>query len=288
MGFTALGEREPVREKDGTVFASSTWRGSVTMQPHASGQDELQVGVRCGWRTIECNGSLPRTGPLPERLHETYLSGSYRHVSSEKWIYGASLQIGGAGDRFASRDTSAFMANLFLRIPVFTEDGVVILLNESNSRTTLNYIPIPGIAYHLVRGKELNALIGIPFMSVFWKPTDWSDLMAFGSPFGTAMMGGGVRPFPSVPLRFGVSMEWVSESYRRVDRIEDHDVLYLREAKLVGRAGVQAGPRMGLDLYYGWIFQREAREARSYAKADDNRLELPAGPVMGCSGRFRF
>lgn len=290
--FTAapsfLGEREPEREGEGVAFARTVWRGGITVQPWCNETDEVQVGVRAGWQALTCDGVLPRTGALPDHLYEGYLTGAWRHITPERWLWASSLQVGSAGDRLIGRDTGSFMANIVLRVPAAGEDGWVFLVNEANNRTVLNYVPIPGVAYQVVRGRELNALIGIPFCSVFWRPTERSDLFAFGSPFGMATVGVGVLPLAAVPrLRLGVSWEMTSESFRRHERDTDADILYLRENRFMARLGISAGPASGVDLFAGWVNKRAWREGETFSSAGDNRMELPAGPVFGVSGRWR-
>jgi hypothetical protein len=78
-----------------------------------------------------------------------------------------------------------------------------------------------------------------------------------------------------------------SESWRRRERNEPRDVLFLRENRVLGRLRVGT-PLMGGECFGGWVLKREWREAETFASAGGNRLELPPGPVFGISGRWRY
>jgi hypothetical protein len=227
---------------------------------------------------------MPRTGVIPDHLREVHILAGWRHLTSNRWVYSANIQVGGAGDKLGGRDTASFMANILLRVPSGANDGWVFMVNEANNRTFLNYVPIPMVAYHVSRGRDLNALIGIVFNVVTWRPTEWSDLSAAGSFFGTASVGAGVSPVPA--MRIGLGWEMTSESWRRQDRVEKNDVMFLRESRLLTRLRV-GSPLAAVECFGGWVLKREWREGETFTSAGENRLELPPGPIFGIGGFWR-
>lgn len=279
----------PRATQDGRSFSRQEWRGSLTLQAFANESDEIQVGLHAGTDQIELNQALPKSGPVPENMQTGSVWTSWRHVEKNGLGYGLRVGYSGSGDDLESRDCQSARATAFVRLAGTDADDAWFLTLMYDERSQLAPgIPLPGIAYQWVEGKEWTAVLGLPFAMVRWKPQRSFELGALASPFAASAWTN-ISPVETVSaFRLYSSIEWSSDRWFRHNRTDTDDTITLSGIRAVAGPNLNYG--MGLDLraYAGWAFDQWIAEGDSASERRNNRVTLPDGLVWGASVQFAF
>ena len=216
---------------------------------------------------------------FPEELWDVRLGGAYRHKFDNDWIAGGVFTIGSASDEpFHSEDEILVQALGFLRVPHRQRNAWIFSLIYSNDNEFAGNIPIPGIAYQWVPSDTFNAVIGVPFSSVEWKPIEPLTLEAQYFPLRQVRARATWRIFR--PLRAYIGFDWDNERYRLADRLDEDKRLYYYEKRLTGGARFDL-KHVGVEVYGGYVFDRFYFLGESYSDRRKDRFDVEAGPFVG-------
>jgi hypothetical protein len=226
---------------------------------------------------IHTSAILPDTRePFPESLWDIRLGTQYRRKFTNGWIGGGMLSVGSASDKpFRSEAELTAQTNLFARIPHGERNAWLLFLNYSRYREFLNDVPIPGIAYWYEPSSNLRLILGIPFASVEWKPTEELSLELSYFMIRTVRAQVSYR-FLSF-LRAYAGYDWRNDYFFRYDRQDKDRRLAYYEKRF--SAGLRWDFSRGwfLDLGGGYAFDRFYFEAERYDDRDENRLNIANG-----------
>lgn len=191
--------------------------------------------------------------------------------------FGFSATFGSAGTQLLTRTgTPIVTGTMFWERASMSRHSWLYFLSYSNNRTTLNNVPVPGLAYTLT-GKEYRLMLGLPFVFLNWRPGVLSTTFAI-SPFGgTADLG--LRVWG--PLQVFSSVGWTPRSYQNL--VEgSKDRLIVDKKELQAGLRVNMGPKMGFTLAYIQSFNRKFILGESVFKeaADSLKVEDAGGFVL--------
>jgi hypothetical protein len=243
-------------------------------------RDEWMVSGRLRYQDYDTRAILPDDGRrFPHELWDVRFGGSYRHLFDNGWTAGASFTIGSASDEpFHSTDELIVSAAGLLRVPHRARNAWLFSLYYSNTQEFLGGIPIPGIAYHWVPSDRFNAVVGVPFTSVEYRPLDKLTLDFLYAPVRRVRARATYRPFR--PLRAYIGFDWDYDAYFLAKRRDEDDRLFMYDKRVIG--GIRFDLRyVGVELYGGYVFDRFYFEGESYSDRRDNRIDIASGPFVG-------
>lgn len=216
---------------------------------------------------------------FPDELWDVRLGAAYRHKFDNNWIGGGSLTVGSASDKpFDSADELIVQAIGFLRVPHRERNAWFFTLIYSNDQEFLSGVPIPGVAYQWVPSDTFNAIIGVPFTAIEWKPMEALTFEASYFPVRNVRTRATWRIFR--PLRAYVGFDWDSERYMLADRTDDDKRLYYYEKRVIGGARFDL-KHVGVEVYGGYLFDRFYFLGESYSDRRKDRFDVEAGPFVG-------
>lgn len=230
------------------------------------------------------------TGParVPRDLGSISVGPFFRLKLDSGDFVAGDVQLGRAGSTFRSDETATTLsANIFWARKKDEGDGQwVYLLNYSNSRSTLNNVPLPGFAY--VKGFKTEATqgfwaAGAPFFFVMLRSQPWS-FSTLLTPFTSFIEGGYsfLGPF-GMFARFG----WAPQGFK-VNGGPAERILYEEFRTQLGVRGPIAKWAM-LSLGVAYSDGRRVAWGESLTKVNsayESRLEDEVSLFFNIAGRF--
>ena len=158
----------------GTRLGILESRLSLTGPLWQNSSDELSISGSARFQDLETEAVLPATGVrLPGELWDIRFGPTYRHKFDNGWIAGVNVAVGSASDQpFASLDEITLRGTAFLRVPHGERNAWLFTLNYTNYSDFLGGLPIPGIDYVYSPSDRFTLVVGFPFNSMEWRPTD--------------------------------------------------------------------------------------------------------------------
>lgn len=254
-------------------------------------QDEdREWSAQAGLRALDfhTDARLPDTGEaFPDSLWDVQVGTSYRFRTARDWTGGFNLSVGSASDEpFESRDEVTVQGTAFARIPHGERNAWIVMLNASNERQFLRYVPLPGVAYAYHPSRRFQALVGVPVTSVRWQAADWLTLSALYLLPRTARAKAAFTVAPGAEAYVGYRFD--HQSWFRADRSDEDDQLTFYEQRVEGGLRLELGERVWLDVGGGYAFNRFFYEADEFDDRGDNRINLSDGPFGFLQLGIRF
>jgi hypothetical protein len=279
---------EPLTGQPGT-FARTTVRATLKVQPWYGDHDEVQANVSYGRADLQSDAVFPKTGPLPDLLFDERVGATYRHVSDDHSLWGASASVGSSSDHpFSDSSSLVVAASIFDRIPVREHDAVILSLAYSNDRAVFNNIPFPVVLYQWTASPTTTVIAGLPLLAVIWRPSPRLNGEMFLSGFGSAHAGLSGAPIADfVAFRLRAAIDYGGDVYRRAHAENRTDRIIFRELRFTAGLGLERGHSASASVYGGYATDREIIEGSSLLE-HDNRISIESGPVFGANASFRF
>jgi hypothetical protein len=104
-----------------------------------------------------------------------------------------------------------------------------------------------------VPSDTFNAVIGVPFSAIEWKPIEKLTFEASYFPVRHVRARATWRIFR--PLRAYLGFDWDNERYMLADRSDDDDRFYYYEKRFTGGARFDL-KHVGVEVYGGYVFDR--------------------------------
>ena len=195
---------------------------------------------------------------LPSHLYDMSLGLGYLHMNSNGRVIGGGIKVGSSSDMpFISIDETTFSAEMLMRIQSRKTDSWLFYLNFANNRPTLNYYPIPGVAYFWVPNKQFQGLFGFPVTSLSWRPHErWS--------FNATLV-----PSPYIKFKAAFKIDeranlfteylWKTDSYLLSKRKDNFDRLFFSDHQVNLGADVQFMKMFEITARAGYLFERDIK-----------------------------
>jgi hypothetical protein len=267
-------------ENQPTDFGYEQHNVTLAVPLFQDSRNEWSLTTRGRFQDFETSAIFAGSGQrFPKELWDVRGGVAYRHKFDNDWIGGGSLTLGSASDKpFDSEDELLVQAIGFLRVPHRERNAWFFTLIYTNDQEFLSGVPIPGIAYQWVPSTTFNAVIGVPFTAVEWKPLE--DLTFEASYFPVRHVRARATWRIARPLRAYVGFDWDSERYMLADRADDDKRLFYYEKRLVGGARFDL-KHVGVEVYGGYVFDRFYFLGESYSDRRKDRFDVEAGPFVG-------
>jgi hypothetical protein len=223
---------------------------------------------------------------LPDAFYDLEAGAVYRRQFSGGNMGGAFVSVGSASDElFEETEDVAVNLSGYYRYSLDSGNAWIFLLSYDNQRDFLKNIPLPGAAYEYRRGRELTAIVGVPFVFLDWKPNrKWSASVSYFVPYS---VGVSTRYHLWGPVFIHGAFDWDEKSYFRTGREDDDDNIYYYEKRLTAGANVYLNNNFSLDLSGGFAFDRYIYEGEDFDD-DDGKLEFEDGVFAEVKLGFRF
>ncbi|MGH7324429.1 MAG: hypothetical protein ACREJ9_07260 [Candidatus Rokuibacteriota bacterium] len=270
-----------------TDFSLTQHRVSLFAPLWQDSQDEWSVSASLRLQEFDTRAVLPDTGDsFPEELWDARLGVTYRHRFDNGWIAGGNVTVGSASDRlFDSSDELIIRATGFLRVPSGERNAWFFTLNYVNHYEAFAGLPLPGVAYVYAPSDRLQAIIGVPFSAIEFRPLEKTTFQLTYVPIRRVRVRVTQQVFR--PLRVYAGFDWDHDLYLRADRPDKDDQLFYYEKRLT--LGARFDLRhFGIEALGGYAFDRFYFEGESYSDRRDNRIDVGAGPFVSIRASIRF
>lgn len=249
---------------------------------------ELAMTVGAGALDIASRAQLSNSvEPLPDHFWNIRFGGSYRQYLDEERMFGVVGHIGSPSDRpFDSIEEVEVELTGMLRIKAEDYNAWIMLLNFSNNRDFLPYVPIPGAGYFYQPSREFHALLGAPVTFFSWQFQEkWKFFASYIFPRKLhAELSYAAMEKAKLYGRF----DWRSRRWFRAKRDDDSGRLNYYEK--LARGGVQFDltKTFTIDVHAGYAFDRFFYEGDDYDDRSFNRISVSDGPFAGIEAAVRF
>jgi hypothetical protein len=222
---------------------------------------------------------------FPDQLVDVRFGTSFRHQFDNDWIAGIGGSFGSASNEpFHSINELTAGVNAFLRIPQGEHNAWLFTLNYSTN-SQIN-VPIPGVAYLWVPSQYFQAVIGFPFASVNYRPTDDLTLSASYALLTTFHARVTYRLWQ--PLKAYAALDFDNENYYLVPREDDRDRFFYYDKRVSAGLQYTFNQRTTLDFSGGYEFQRLYFQGQSLSDRSFDRIEVEGGAYLALKLLFRY
>jgi hypothetical protein len=276
---------EPVKYQS-TSLAEYREDFSISAPVWQDNRNEWSISAGVHSDEFHTSAILPNTlQAFPDDLIDVRFGTAYRHEFDNDWIAGIGGSFGSASDQpFHSVNELTGSLNAFLRVPSFDRDAWLFTISYSTN-SQIN-IPIPGVAYLWIPSDYFQAVIGFPFASANYMPTDDLTLSVSYALLTTVHARATYRLAP--PLRVYAAFDWDNESYFRVGREDDRDRFFYYEKRLSAGVLYTLGPNVNFDFSAGYAFNRYFFEGQTLSDDHNNRIDVGDGPYLAAKLQFRY
>lgn len=236
---------------------------------------------------------LPYSGVgAPDELWDLQVGGNYFHLIEKERIVGASLTVGSASDYpFWSFSETTFNVTGTMMFPGDNpKSRYLILVNESNNRPFLNYIPIPGFIWFYTPDPDDHLILGLPFAGYTHRWTrvigDQSLNFSIFYLVPASMKAQLVQDLTSWWKIFA-AVDFRQEMYLLRDRPSTTTRLFYAEKRAYGGTSFIFGPTV-LDFAAGYAFARSFFEAETYTDPLNGTANLNASVYLSAALTARF
>ncbi len=236
--------------------------------------NKWKVLFNAGLDEVRTNAQFANNRLLPNRLWQVGAGLSHLRMLEGDKIAGGSFLVGSNGDKpfSAFRDTS-FQGNLVYKLPREKEAAWIFFLNISNTRSFLNYWPLPGAAYFFRAHAKLRMAVGVPFFSLFWNPFEGSVLSFSYFPVYSAQVKWSYFLFGQA--QFYAQAKYHSKNHFLSQRTDKRERLFYEEALAEGGFSMPLEHNIHLDANLGLSFDRKFFLGRSTRKKTAQQLIQP-------------
>jgi hypothetical protein len=284
LGFTWYPEERVANQPTNLGYYREDFSISAPIWQDTRNEWSLSTAVRA--EEFHTGAILPNTlQPFPDQLVDVRFGTSYRHQFENDWIAGIGGSFGSASDQpFHSVNELTGSLNAFLRVPQGDRNAFLFTISYSTN-SEVNF-PIPGVAYLWVPSDYFQAVIGFPFASVTYRPTDDLTLSLSYALLTTVHARATYRLAPRLRVYAAFDME--NESYFRVGREDDRDRFFYYDDRASAGLLYTLGPNASLDLSGGYAFNRYYFEGQTLSDSQNNRIDVDAGPYLSIKLLIRY
>lgn len=215
----------------------------------------------------------PSSVLVPKNLWKMEAGSTASRTLPSHSIVGARLTAGSASDHPFSRfSVMTFAMSLFYSWENEDHDRWILTLSTSNNNSIVNYFPIPGFAYVLLR-KDYQAVLGIPFSAFYWTPfplTQFSLTAVATNIYSEVAYG-----VPYILQGF-FGFRWNQQIYLRADRTDPHSRLYYDEKLLPIGVRLSILKFLSQELSAGWSFDKSYYEGSHFFGKSTGKAPLPS------------
>jgi len=256
----------------------------------SNGTDTLVFSTHVQETSVSTAAILPTTQtPFPDQLWNVWLGVNYFHTF-ENGVTGAVIfEAGSASDKpFSSlRDDSAAGTALVI-IPHGDRDAWILGLQASTNSQVLYNIPIPGAAYLYNPNEDFQALIGLPYSAINYRPTHDVQFQLLYMFLTTIHARAIYKPHDDWQLYAG--FDWSNENYDLADRTSSNERFFYYEKRLLAGWQWWWSKHLAIEFVGGYAFDRYFVENNgfSFSLGGFNRVDVGSGPFVTVQLDYRF
>ncbi len=213
---------------------------------------------------VETDAKIP--GTIDKNFSKFWdfkFGSSYTYHSESKSIMSANLSVGSASDMpFSGTDVTTLGLTWLYLIPSNETSSWLFLVNFSNNRSILNYVPVPGVAYNWTPSKTFRGTFGLPFANIFWMPTQKLMLMCFA--LGPWVVKMNAYYFFWGPIQIFSEFDYSQKLFLRKERSIAQNRLFYDEKKYTIGLKSFLSQIFSVEIKGGYAFGRRFYEAKHY------------------------
>jgi hypothetical protein len=253
-------------------------------------EDTLVFSSHLQETSFSTGAILPTTHEdFPSQLWNIWLGVNYFHQFDNGVVGALIVEAGSASDHpfSAWRNDSAAGTALAI-IPDGDRNAWIVGLQASTNSQILYNIPIPGAAYMYNPNDDFQALIGLPYSAINYRPYDKIQLQFLYMLLTTVHARAIYKPTNDWQLYAG--FDWSNENYALVNRQASDDRFFYYEKKLLAGWQWFWSKHLALELVGGYAFDRYFVENNgfTFSLSGFNRVNVGSGPFVTLQFDYRF
>lgn len=254
-------------------------RGRGTLSLYDNGVDSWGLIARGGAFYFGSPPLLQESSslvPIESCFYDVEGGAAYRHVYARHQEVLLTATGGSASDQpFYSMAETVFQANAFYLLPLDERHSWTFVVNWSNNRQFLNYIPIPGAVYSLTsEDRKFHLSVGFPFDRISYELAP--GLLAKAQFVGISQASAELSLAVSARWQFYAGYDWGQRSWLRVARVDPLNRLFYDEQRAMLGVRSDLTRAFSADASGGYAFIRQAFEAHSYFSPTTTVATFPA------------
>jgi hypothetical protein len=276
--YWSEGVEEQDRQMGFTVHKLTTWLPIDQSPSH-----EWGLSARMEAWDMDTGARLPDTGNrFPEHLYDPAIGLTFRRKLDIGWLAGGNVEVSSPTDSnlFGAAEELAVTANAFLRIPAGRRNAWLVMMNISNRRDFLPWVPIPGGGFWWEPTEDLQLLIGAPFSSIRYQPLDWLTLEAYYALVRTVHAKVSAKLW-DLPVTVYGAFDWDHDAFLREDRTSERNKLFYYEKTVSTGVRWDINENVYVDVSGGYAFDRFWFEGEDWNERDENRIKFGDGFFAG-------
>ena len=217
---------------------------------------------------------------LSEDFWDVEVGATYRHRYDEGRELSGNFSVGSVGDvPFNTINETIFQFNGTYRWPSEGSHSWFVLVNWTNNRTFLNYVPIPGVGYaYRSEDKTFSYVFGFPvnmiyyeFAKGFYGRAGFTGISQANAELSKTLAG---------PVRLYGAFDWGQRVWLPAGRMDLSDRLFLDQIKTSVGLRSPLSAYLLADMSVGYEFARNLFLAHSYyTSTRDGSLAIDPGWV---------
>jgi hypothetical protein len=279
---------------EGQIYSQAKVQGTALEQSQLKQKFRVSHTLRTepSFLNIEGSAELDQTknqAIFPESLHSlphnfwnVGISSNYRTLLENDRTLGASVSIGSPSDKpFHSLREVSLSGNITYRFPAaHANDQWLLLVNESNTRGFLPWIPIPGAGYLFDRSADWKFFLGFPVLGFFWRPGGKWLVNGFYFPVMSGQLE--VNYFLFGPAKFYLGFRSGQDVYLRAGRDDRRDRLFAQERDLHLGFTVPLSRKLIADISSRYAFKRGYYEGKGFSdRKTGRRIDIDPALTFG-------
>jgi hypothetical protein len=276
-------------DQPGTTLSMNRldFQGAVPL--YSSGRDTYVLTSDVEILSVNTNAILPTTQqPFPNRFFNLALGVNYFHQFEDDKVGGIVFEMGSASNKPFDNSRDLLISGTgFLLIPNDEKGSWFVGVNLSTNSQVLHGLPIPGGGYFFHPSDDFQAIVGLPFSVISWKPSrDWQ--LQFVYAFLTTTHAR-VSYQPTQKWQWYAGFDWTNENWDRAERVDEQDRFFYYEKKLSTGVLWWIKPNVGFEVATGWAFDRYFTEVdNGFNLVGDNTVNVNSGPYATTQLSLRF
>jgi hypothetical protein len=219
-------------------------------------------------------------------LHDIRMGVGYLHKFDKGRRMGIDIGLGSASDEpFRTYDEMTINSNAAYAFPSGKNEWLFVL-NFSNNRSFLNYIPLPGVVYRYRVSPRFTALLGMPVLGLFASPVDKLLLNVFI--LAPVRAKAQATYFFLGPIRAFATINWGQQRFFRSNRTEKRDLFFYDDVRVDAGVVSPLGKGFSLEIAAGYAFFRSIFEGKSYFRRSSETFDLDETLHLRVALTYRF
>ena len=246
----------------------TTYQATIANIPISHDENHItSVFLNESARYFKNDRTLEQGTTLSNAYHDMGMGFQHRRRlgKNKKDRFGVFVQGGMFSDEpFEDIADVSYQANITYRLGTGTKgkNGWVFLANISNIRGFANNLPLPGLMYAYESNPKWTVFVGVPIISVQYRPTKKWSLQTFT--LAGINSEASVSFAPIFPTLFTAGYRWGNQTWQARDRVNNDDRVNFSQMQAFLNLRQFLSYHWGIFLEGSYAFERRIFESENF------------------------